>query len=465
MDEQPNKESADLSTTRPAMAVGLLARVDKLIRSRYLWSVGAQGLVSAFHFALNLILVRSIAPADFGIYAFAFVLAMFSSAVNNALIATPLTVWTPVIKDPQERQRSESMFSTLNSLLFFVLGAVGCVYAMATEDSVESRLTVLGVVTFVAVYAARQYSRTTGYARLRPLVPAAGDLSYVVVGSVLVTALFMRPEHPPVGMVLFALALANAAAMLVESVCLNRRLQFPQGLSGWQFLGGYRAMWPETRWALIGSLTTLVLGHAHSLVVTWRLGPEAFAPLAAGYVLFGPVRIALVTWQNMVKPELAVALSEGRVDAVRQQLKLTTLKTAIAVCVLGVVLTICWPWIYDLLYASQYSDAPMGLIVGLWAITTFLAASYNAPSAALQALKEFRALAHASIYGAVLSLSLVLVLLWSFGATPTLLGVLAAEAFLAVWLMRVLNAKLDVHAGSHQDLDTVTSTDAQRAPA
>lgn len=434
--------------TLVASQTGWLTRLTNALQARYLWSVGAQGLVSGFHFALNLWLVRTVAREDFGIYAFAFVLALFASAINNALIATPLSVWTPVIKDPQQRRESEGMFSTLNSLLFLVLGALGCAYAFVTTEPGEARLTVLGVTAFVAIYAARQYSRTTGYARMRPLVPAAGDVSYVLVGTVLVSLIFWFGGMPPIGLVLLVLAGANATAMLVESVCLNRQLQWPTGLSGWNSLGNYRSLWKETRWALIGSMTTLFLAQAHSLVVTWRIGPDAFAPLAAGFVLFGPIRIALITWQNMVKPELAVALSEGRARSVRSQLKRTTVITAVAVLILGALLFLGWGHIHAFLYANRYADAPMGLIVTLWALTTFFAASYNAPSAALQALKDFRLLAMASIYGAILSATLVIVLLWQFGAVHTLLGVLAAEMFMAVWLMRQLSLRLEQQASS-----------------
>lgn len=430
-------------TTDLSKASGLWQRCLRALEARYLWSVGAQGLVSGFHFALNLVLVRMVTQEDFGIYAFAFVLAMFASAINNALIATPLTVWTPVINDQDERRDSEAMFSTLNTLLFLVLGAIGCLYAFVTTEPGEARLTVLGVTAFAALYAARQYSRTTGYARMRPLVPAAGDICYVITGSLLVAIMLWHDGMPPIGMILLALAAANASAMLVEQTYLNRRLQWPTGFSGFGALGHYRDIWKAARWALIGSMTTLFLAQAHSLIVTWQVGPDAFAPLAAGFVLFGPVRIALLTWQNMVKPELAVALSEGRAQAVRSQLKRTTLITAVAVIILGVVIFLGWGHVHEFLYAKRYADSPMGLIVCLWAATTFFAASYNAPSAALQALKDFRLLAMASIYGAILSGSLVVILLWQFGAVHTLYGVLAAEIFMAVWLMRLLNQRLE----------------------
>jgi len=420
----------------------LIARLQRALRSRYLWSVGAQGSVSGFHFVLNLLLLRLVTPYEYGSFAFAFVLAMFASAINNALIATPLTVWTPIIKEEGERRRSEALFGTLNLALFLVLLGGGLT-AAAQLDTPQLRDTALGTSLFVAVYAARQYSRTTGYARLRPLIPAAGDLIYVVCGTLLIGGwLLLMSGTPPIGAVLVMLAIANLAAMLAERLTLRGSLPRSIRFS----IEPYRAIWRETRWALAGSLTTLFLAQAHSVVVTARLGPDAFAPLAAGFVLFGPVRIALLTWQNMVKPELAIALDEGRTQAVRAQLLKITLVTAGAVAVLGTLLALVWPLLHAALYAARYADAPMAHIVALWAVITLFAACYNAPSAALQALREFRRLALASVAGAVLSGAAVLLLLSTHGAVHTLYGVLMAELFMAVWLTRLLLRCLDARA-------------------
>ena len=58
----------------------------RLISARYTLAVGAQALVSGFHFLLNIVLVRQISQYDYGTFAFAFVLAMFTQAINLSLI-------------------------------------------------------------------------------------------------------------------------------------------------------------------------------------------------------------------------------------------------------------------------------------------------------------------------------------------------------------------------------------------
>ncbi len=425
--------SAEHQKDDASRPTSVFKKVHKLISSRYALSVGAQALVSGFHFGLNLILLRTITPYDYGVFAYAFVLALFASAINNALISTPLTVYTPVVKNEDERSQQEAMFSTLNLLLFILLIGIGVVYAMVSD---VARPISLSVTLFVGVYAARQYSRSFGYARFKPLITATGDIAYVVAGIILIALiLIINKDNTAVSQVLLALAGANLVAMFIERWRIHglgrRWLTFAN-------IKNYGHVWLQSRWALIGALTTLFLGQAHGLIITWANGPGTFAPLAAGMVLFGPVRVALMTWQNMVKPELALALSDNRGEAVKKQIQKTAVLMGLAVLALGICLWIAWPQVHALLYANKYSDQPMGFIVCMWAVITLFAAIYNAPSAALQAMRDFRVLAMASVYGAIISGVLVALALYFFNPETTLLGILAAECFMAVYLTRVM---------------------------
>jgi len=430
--------SAEPHNNGARVSVSLMSKLHNLLSSKYALSVGAQAMVSGFHFGLNFLLIRIITPYEYGIFAYAFVLALFASAINNALISTPLTVYTPVIKNLDERAQQEAMFSTLNLLLFSLLVVAGGLYAMSSSIAPDIALS---VTLFVAVYSARQYSRSLGYARLKPLVTASGDITYVLSGIVFITiVMFSQGENATVSQVLLSLAAANLVAMFIERWRLH-------GLGRRWFtfsdIKKYGHVWLQSRWALVGALTTLFLAQAHGLIITWFNGPGTFAPLAAGMVLFGPVRVALMTWQNMVKPELALALSDNQAQAVKKQISKTVVLMGSAVLALGLLLWFAWPYIHELLYAKQYADQPMGLIVCLWFAITLFAAIYNAPSAALQAMRDFKVLAMASVYGAIISGILVTLFLFYINPESTLLGILAAECFMAVYLTIVMLKRLN----------------------
>ncbi len=437
----------------------LVQRLVDFLRGNFLRSVGAQALVSGFHFCLNLMLVRELSLYAYGVFAFTFVLAMFGAAVNNALISTPLTVYTPVIEDAAKRGHQESLFGTLNLCLFAAMLAVVVVYGQGTGLGVKLSL---GIGLYVAVYSARQFSRSLGYARLRPLVTAAGDATYVASGVALTAMVFMLEETftiNTVSVVLMALAAANLAAMIVEASLLHappwKHLRFND-------LSDYRLVWIQSRWALTGALTTLFLMQAHGVIINATNGPSAFAPLAAGFVLFGPVRVALLTWQNMVKPELAMALANDAHEAVRVQIRQTVLLMAAAVLALGAGLMLFWPWIHELLYAQRYAQEPMAHIVALWFAITFMAALYNAPSAALQALRDFRVLAVSSMIGAVISGVLVWLTLAWYEPHITLYGLLVAETFMAIYITRLLAKRLGTRAGKHPGSRNGSAPDGTR---
>lgn len=407
-----------------------------LFSSRYAIAVGAQALVSGFHFILNLVLVLQISKTDYGTFAFAFVLAMFAQAINNALISTPLTVYTPVLKNPEERQQQESMLSSVNLIFCAVLVFVGLLYI--PFSAIPTNIIVC-IAVFVAIYAARQYSRSFGYARLRPLVPATGDVTYMVSGIIMMSLLFLLKESPGVGSILLVLAAANLFAIIVENLSLHGSEVLKKFRASVQ---GYNHIWQQSRWALAGAVTTLLMGQAHSLLIVQSHGPASFAPLAAGAVLFGPVRVALMTWQNMVKPEMAVALSENRTEAVRNQIRRTSILMMLALVLVGLTLAMLWPWISSLLYARNYAEEPMAWIVAAWALITLCSASYTPTSAALQALKDFRVLALGSVYASVIALISVGILLYLYSPEMTLAGILLAELFMAIFLYRVILGKL-----------------------
>lgn len=399
---------------------------------RYLSAVLSQGLVSGFHFVLNLMLVRLLAVSDFGIFALTFVLAIMASSISNALVSTPLCVFAPAAKSTQERTSVESMLTTLMTLLLGAALAGGFLFCMAiASGSVDFRVLV-AALGFVVAYLARQYSRSFGYSRFDVIAVLYGDMTYVTVGVGILSALLLLDVPITSVEVFTALTIANSVAVLLEVA----RLPAPISLQPLrEALVAYRPVWAQAKWALIGAVTTVIVSQAHSLVVSTLKSPAAYAPLAAGFVLFGPVRVVFNTIQNVMKPEMSLAIASDRpADAQRQMIYASSMSVA-AVAGLVLATMLLWPWLDKWLYSEQYSDAPMKEIVLMWGAITLISAIQNGPFAALQSLRAFRELAMSTIFGSALSLSLVAILLYLAPIQWSIGGILLAEAFVAVWVV------------------------------
>ena len=399
---------------------------------RYLSAVLSQGLVSGFHFVLNLVLVRVLLAEDFGVFALTFVIAVMANSVSNALFSTPLCVFAPSARTANERQHTESLLTTL---MAFLLGTALCLGLMMTFSIASNALdlrTLIAALGFTIAYLARQYSRSVGYARFDVTGVLLGDMMYVLTGAALVSLLLWHGIALTVFEIFTVLTIANALGVLTEVARLPSPIPL---LSLGRALSDYRPIWFQSRWALVGAVTTVLVSQAHSLIVSGLVGPEAFAPLAAGFILFGPVRVVFMTIQNVIKPEMALAIAQGRSRVAARQMIMVSAISVAAIATLSALSLLAWPLLNELLYQDQYSDSPMRDIVLLWAAITMIAAVQNGPFAALQSLKAFKPLALATVYGSVLSVSLVTLAVLNLPIHLSILGVLTAETFVAIWVV------------------------------
>lgn len=399
---------------------------------RYLSAVLSQGLVSGFHFVLNLLLVRMLTATDFGIFALTFVLAIMASSVSNALVSTPLCVFAPAAKSTQERNKMESMLTTLMALLLGVTLTAGFIFCMGLGSGGADFGVLVAALGFVVAYLARQYSRSFGYSRFDVIAVLYGDITYVAVGVIVLSILYFTGVPITAVEVFTALTLANLIAVMLEV----GRLPTPITLQPIkEALSEYSPVWTQAKWALIGATTTVVVSQAHSLVVSLLKSPADYAPLAAGFVLFGPVRVIFNTIQNVMKPEMSLAISQDRHQDAKFQMIMASSLSVVAVAGLLLLTMLSWPLLDQWLYSEQYSDAPMQQIVLIWGAITLISAVQNGPFAALQSLRAFRELAMSTIFGSVLSLTLVSVLLFISPIQWSIMGIFVAEGFVAVWVV------------------------------
>ncbi len=420
-----------------ALAQGMIAppRAGRVV-FKYAAALFGQASLSLFHFGLNVVLVRRFEPHDYGVFALAFVAAMMGASLTNALAGTPVSVYTPGLSRRAPRLYLETLLSTVNVAL---VGGVLLITLLTTLAMHFPARTMLAFSAFVALYSARQYSRSLGFARRAPHVVLSGDLAYIGVSLLLVAVAGWSGASLDLTLVLGALALGNLAAIGLELQLLTGgRLR----LLGWRSLRRYGDIWRQSRWALIGAVTTLIASQAHSFIVSVLSGPAAYAPLAAGFVLFGPVRIGLQSWLSVMRPEMSVAVARQDRSLLQRIQKASTLIMVAGMALFGAALYLFWGPIDAFLYASRYSDAPMGWIVAGWCAVTLFTTLAATPSGVLQSCKAFRVLAMGTVYGAMLSLLAVAVLVLALGPLYSLLGILLAEAFLAGYLALAVNREV-----------------------
>jgi O-antigen/teichoic acid export membrane protein len=417
-----------------ATAVSALSRGSRrrdTIR-RYTASIASQGALSAFSFLLSLFMLRVMNVEDFGLFALVVVIANVFAGISNALAATPLTVYVPALAAQRERIRMEATLAAANGLLCIALTAV----TLAGSYLYRPDFGFAGAcAAYVGTFCARHYWRTAAFARRRPEVALSTDLVYVALGiAALAAAMAMAGASLDVGLAFAVLSAVNVMSM----IGIGQRLAIGPRLPLRRFMPAiYRRVWDECGWSLLGVVTSAVQTQAHSFVVSSFSGPAAFAPLAAGNALFGPMRMAVVAWQMVARPDFAAAIAKGDETRIRRAVRVSAAlflagNAIFIVCLYGV-----WDFVEAHLFRQKYDGQPMFLIVALWAAVATVSAVRGVLSGVVQAYRDFRPLAMATVWGGALSLGAATGLYFMSGPTASLGGVLAGEVFTLIYLMRL----------------------------
>jgi O-antigen/teichoic acid export membrane protein len=311
--------------------------------------------------------------------------------------------------------------------------------AAAEFDLNRSLSTDIGFGLYVAAFAARSYSRNFSYARQRPEIALAGDISVAIASLATLGAVFALPQSLSLHAALYGLSVTHFLATAIEFILLRvgTRLALRR-----RSLRQYRPIWRQVRWSLLGATTSIAQSQSHSFLVSSIAGTAALAPLAAGQVTFAPIRIANVVFVNVMLPEAVVAIARNDRTLVLRTLWLSTLILSLGVAALGAIVVIAWDFIFMHLYAGKYTEDSMQWICGVWFLIVLCSTISSSPYAILSALLEFRLVAMGGVFASIISLSGALILTILLSPTWSLLGVLAGDAFLLVYAVIHLQRKM-----------------------
>ena len=161
-----------------------LARHRALIVS-YLQAFSGQLGLSLFNFCLNIFLVRTLPPQEYGIFAFALVAGQVAMYVNGALVAAPLMVHAPACEPPAARLELEARLYALNTLIAVATFGFAFAYAIAQygETQAGGGWVVIAFAFYVLTFMQRHLTRCAAYARQQPGIACATNVVVCITCS------------------------------------------------------------------------------------------------------------------------------------------------------------------------------------------------------------------------------------------------------------------------------------------
>lgn len=395
---------------------------------RYALAVFAPSSVSAAHFVVQVMMLATLTPAEFGAFAFLLIVVQFGSGISNALVATPYIV--EVSSHAQPRRDMQSMFFAANAV--FIIGFAIIVYLVGSlvGDGLWTHLFAL-----YAIFAMlRWFGRAHNYAMLRPAASGISDIVYAVTLLTIVAGLAWTGK-----LGLDSVALAFIAATLVGCLCLGSEFLVRQfSLRGLVQLPTYGQIWKgQSRWTLLGVASTEATGNVHSYLVTLLAGPAAFAPIGAAALFVRPVLLSVTSLMQLEIPILGRALANGditKADATRRRFLQALLAIWVATAVLAYAVITYVP---SLIIKPDYALGEVEIAVLLLLVTSLFQVWQGPNSALLQAAKSFKDLSRVSVIACLFSIAGALAALVWLPPVYSLAGIAVGQLVMAVLLARL----------------------------
>jgi O-antigen/teichoic acid export membrane protein len=377
--------------------------------------------ISAAHFAASILFLKLMAPAVFGLFAFVLVVVPFWLSISVALLGAPLAT-TRQRHDGAEDWRELPTLLKAN-LLFSLAATLFVAATMAASGADPAAAALLGL--YGGVMCVRWFARWLSYATHHPLRAVLSDVAYgmLLVAGLLALMLLHVTSMTSAALVL-AISAAAGLAVFGRAFLVQQIRAVAQGT-----LAAYRPIWRDlTQWALLGVVTTELSANAHAYLVTLLSGPKSFALIAAGSLFMRPVSLCLTALPDRERPLLVRTLMAGDHAAADRQVR-EFRGAAAAIWLLTLALSAAaLAWFPSLILKPDYDRGQVVVVVILWAAIMAVRSLRTPEAVLLQAAREFKPLASASVWASVVSLGLTAGLLLAFGPVASLLGILAGDA-------------------------------------
>jgi O-antigen/teichoic acid export membrane protein len=290
-----------------------------------------QGLVSGANFLLMLAFVRQLAPADWGVFAFAHALALFLQGFQRAGVTLPMIALASLPGAGWDAARglwlrlncTGAGLASLATLGVLVLVAAGQATALATEwwrpaeglagSAPAWWVTALGLAAaLVLPLWLHEFTRRAAVQEGRYGVLAAQGAVYALVlglGAAAGAGLGLPAGWPPAVAPAVTLALAGLAATGVYRVAAGQPVL---ARPGWQLPPAVQRAWgPFTGWSAGAHLAYSGYNFGVLALLAALAGPVAVAVFHAMRLLVQPVAVLVAALDSIDKPRAARALLQG----------------------------------------------------------------------------------------------------------------------------------------------------------
>jgi O-antigen/teichoic acid export membrane protein len=403
------------------------------LRNAALWSLADQILLSAIHFALGLLVLRSTTREGYGTYVLCWAALLLLAGLANALVNAQMTVRAAGLPVEQQ-QRTVAVFLAGQTALYgalLVIAFAGAVLCSVIWTPGPAALFVVVALAFGGC-ALREFVRSTLLMRTDARSVFRVDAMYafaLIVLSSASVALLPAQWLPHAIVMSMGLASLAAAWRTVRSI----RAATPPLQAAWN---EFRTTLNGGTWAAGGVVVTHIQSQSYVYLLGALAGLAATAEASAARLLLMPASLAFTSVQRVVYPHWVVlARANLAAELTRGAMRMLGATTA-GIVAYAVAITLAASFIIPTVMGSAYAASVS--YVALFAWLAWCEAVRSIVSMQLQAHARFRIITLCNAVTAVLVVAAAMFAIRHVDARAAIAVQGAGDLLLAVMLVLAL---------------------------
>ena len=387
-----------------------------------------QAVPSGTNFFTSIIIGRTLAKEEFGLYLLGLVIVEFVLGLQTSLISAPYTVYSPRLNGRKHAIYAGSTLIHqfgLSALATFALSVTG--FVLSSGVGPQSLAPVVWTLVFVITFMIlRDYARRVCFASLRMRTALVLDSCIAVVqicGLLLLSHLGLLSVSYAYGVVGLACGLVTVSWLIYthKQFILKLKESFSDLAMNWSF----------GKWLFAAGVAYTASGQIYPWILSCYHGIAATGELSACMGVLFIANPFLIGMGNFFGPKAAHAFTNGGAEKLLQIVIKGTIVIAVIMGLFSLIMLFFGDWFVVIIYGNKYQG--VGLVVGLLALGQLAPALVLPVNSGLLALERpdvrFKSYLLALTVTLVLGLWLVKVFSLTGVACAILVGNLSASIF------------------------------------
>ena len=398
-----------------------------LLKSRGLPAIADQALASGTNFVISVIIARACTKEDLGYYALGYTILIFGINLQDCLISSPYTIYSPHLKgiDLKKYTGSSLILQISLSLILSVALLIGGVVIVYTQGSTQLSQVISSIAFSISFILFREYCRRICFARLWMDAALFMDLC---LSAIQITIFLLFAYYGFLSVKLAFIIIGGSCALLLIYWLFRYRSIY--AFSVWEAISDMRRNWSMGKWLIVSNLANIFSLELYPWFLAISHGIEATGIFAAAMGVVALCNPFIMGMANYLAPRTSHAMAHG---GIVECIKIVKKGTFILSIIIGTFFIITIPFgdqIVTLIYGHKYSGH--GLIVGILALSLFVSVLTISFNYAFMAIGKSDLLFKSYLPSIVVTLSFGLALTKFLGPVGVALGLLLGNSSVSI---------------------------------